>query len=130
MHERVKLMNPPECKHTIFHNVDIIASFYSHIFRKEVLTCAAHISTKSTPHHYTSRVLYSFIGKFWVKPRCSTWATHHLWDSPYQPESALVTKHHFSPFCSRPILIYFAKTKPFFLHCHSEHGLLGCMATR
>ena len=130
MHEMVILMNPPECEHITFRNLNIIASFHSHIFRKDVQTCAAHISTKSTPHHYTSRVLYSFNCKFRVKPRNGTWAAHHLWDSLYQPESSLATEHHFSAFCSRPILIFFAKTEPFFLHCRSEHGLLGCTATR
>ena len=82
IHEMVTLMNPSECEHMMFQYVDIIASFHSHIFRKEVQTCAAHISTKSTPRHYTSRVLYGFNCKFRVKPRCSIWTTHHLWDSP------------------------------------------------
>ena len=82
IHEMVTLMNPSECEHMMFQYVDIIASFYSHIFRKEVQTCAAHISTKSIPHHYTNRVLYGFNCKFRVKPRCSTWATHHFWDFP------------------------------------------------
>ena len=54
MHEMVTLMNPPECEHMIFQNMDIISSFHSYIFRKVVQTWAAHISTKSTPHHYTA----------------------------------------------------------------------------
>ena len=128
MHKMVTLMNSLECEHMIFQNLDIIASFPSHIFRKEVQTCAAHISTKSIPHHYTSRVLYSFNCKFRVKPRCGTWATHHFWDSPYQPESALVTEHGFSTFCSRPISIFLAKTEPFFFI--AVVSILGCMATR
>ena len=34
MHEMVTLMNPSECEHMFFSNVDIIASFHSNIFRK------------------------------------------------------------------------------------------------
>ena len=118
-------MNPLEYEHMIFQNVDIIASFHSHIFIKEVQTCAIYISTKSTPQNYTRKMLYSFNCKFWVKTRCSTWATHHLWDSPYQPESALVTEHHFSPFCSRLISIFLAKTEPFFFIAVVSMGFLA-----
>ena len=125
----VTLMNPPECEYKIFQNMDIITSFHSHIFRK-YKPARPIFSLKAPTHNYTSRVLYNFNCKFWVKPRCGTWATHHLWDSPYQPESGLVTEDHFSPFCSRPISIFLAKTESFFLNCRSEYGLLGCTATR
>ena len=42
--------------------------------------------------------------------------------------SLKVLSSHFSPFCSHPISIFLEKTDPFFLHCRSEHGLLGCTA--
>ena len=100
-----------------------------YIFEKNVQTCPAQISTKSTPHHHTASVFHVLVRKFCVTQWCGTWETHHPLNALHQWKSAVITKHHFSSLYGIAISIFLANVEHFLHHCRSEHGLLGYTST-